>query len=203
MNTTQGVLKLCSRCEAPQSGDSSYCNKCGASLLDPVSLSAQQAPINITNSFNTQASPVVVIHHKSSGPNALVRIIWFLFVGLWLGLLCTVVGWLLCVAVITLPIGLLMLNRLPAIMTLRPATSTLQVTVAGNVTTVNTSVCARQHSFIVRAVFFLVVGWWASAIWLVAAWCLVAFSVPTLGLTLAPAFLMFDRVPVVLTLRVN
>jgi uncharacterized membrane protein YccF (DUF307 family) len=165
----------------------------------------QSPQVHVTNTISVQpvAPTIVVVNNGQNGPGAIVRIIWFLCVGLWLGLLATVVGWFLCVAVITLPIGLLLLNRLPALMTLRPATSNVHVSVDGHVTTIRTGIGAEQTSFLIRAIYFLLVGWWFSGLWLAAAWCLVALSVPTLGLSLAPAFLMFDRVPKVLTLRAN
>ena len=46
------------------------------------------------------------------------RAIWFLFAGLWLGGIYLGVAWLLCVSIIGLPIGLVMLNRTGAVMTL-------------------------------------------------------------------------------------
>lgn len=149
------------------------------------------------------APPVVLVNTASLAPNMAVRALWFLFVGLWLGLICTVIGWAMCIAVITLPVGLMLLNRLPSIMTLRPPTRSTQVFYAGNVTVVNTNVAPVQHPMWMRALYFLFVGSWLSAVWLVVAWCLVALAPITLGMSLAPAFMMFDRVPQVLTLRIN
>ena len=52
-----------------------------------------------------------------------------------------------------------------------------------------------------RALYFLLVGWWADGLWLTLAWLMVAIWPVTLGVSLAPAFLMFDRLPAVMTLR--
>jgi len=40
-------------------------------------------------------------------------------VGWWFGSFWSVLAWLLCVLVLTLPLGVMMYNRLPAVMTLR------------------------------------------------------------------------------------
>lgn len=167
--------------------------------------------INVSPVINVQApvappaapSPIVVLNNARPGPGLVVRALWFLFVGLWLGALATAVGWALCVGVVTLPIGLLILNRLPAIMTLRPASTTTQVAIVNGVTMIQTGVPSAQQPFLLRAVYFVLVGWWLSALWLALAWVLVALALVTFGLTLAPAFLMFDRTPQVLTLRNN
>jgi uncharacterized membrane protein YccF (DUF307 family) len=58
-------------------------------------------------------------------------------------------------------------------------------------------VAARnQLPWIVRAIYFLLVGWWFSAIWIVLAW-LIAITV--LGLPVAQW--MFLRVNAILTLQ--
>ena len=166
--------------------------------------------INVSPVINMQApvtmpmppQPIVVVN-DAAAPSLVVRALWFLFFGLWLGLIATVVGWALCVGVVTLPIGLLILNRLPAIMTLQPPTRGTQVVHAYGVTTIHTNVGPVQRPFYIRALYFAFIGWWLSAIWLVLAWIFVAFSVVTLGMSLVPAFMMFNRVPYVLTLREN
>jgi uncharacterized membrane protein YccF (DUF307 family) len=47
------------------------------------------------------------------------RAIYFVAIGWWLGALWSALAWLLCVLIITLPLGVMMYNRLPAAMTLR------------------------------------------------------------------------------------
>ena len=54
----------------------------------------------------------------SSGPNMLIRVIWFILVGWWLGQLALLLAWILNVLIITLPIGLYIINRLPQVFTL-------------------------------------------------------------------------------------
>ena len=43
----------------------------------------------------------------------LVRIVWFILLGWWLGAVAISLAWLLNVLIITLPVGLFILNRLP------------------------------------------------------------------------------------------
>jgi len=49
----------------------------------------------------------------------ILRIIYFFVIGWWLGLLTVKVGWLLCVSVIGLPLGVALLNQVPLLMTLK------------------------------------------------------------------------------------
>ncbi len=58
-------------------------------------------------------------YQPSRSPVALwQRLIWFVVVGWWLGILWTMAGYGLCTLVITEPIGMQMLEQLPAILTL-------------------------------------------------------------------------------------
>ncbi len=161
--------------------------------------SAVAAPsVQVINNISVSSmapSPVVVLD-QANGPNLLVRALWFLFIGLWLGAICTVLAWLLNLTIVGLPLGLFIINRLPQIMTLKPAASRLQVTVLNGVTVVRRATAA-QRPFALRALYFVLVGSWASLVWLLIAWALVG---ATLGLGLPLAFWMFDRVPAVTTL---
>jgi uncharacterized membrane protein YccF (DUF307 family) len=48
----------------------------------------------------------------------LLRIVWFFAVGWWLGLLLFKVGYILCVTIVLLPLGVWLLHRVPVAMTL-------------------------------------------------------------------------------------
>ena len=50
--------------------------------------------------------------------------------------------------------------------------------------------------FLVRAIYFLLIGWWFSAIWLAVAW---ALHVSIIGMLLG--FWMLNRVPAIVSLR--
>jgi uncharacterized membrane protein YccF (DUF307 family) len=55
----------------------------------------------------------------------------------------------------------------------------------------------RQNAFLLRAIYFICIGFWFSLIWMLTAWAVAGI---TLGLGLPLAFWMFDRVPQVTTL---
>lgn len=141
----------------------------------------------------------VVLPRQS--PNILFRLIWFCVCGWWLGAWVTALGYILCVSVIGLPAGLVLLNRLPHVMTLRGSSRVVQVQATACSTQVIVGARVRQRSFLLRGLYFFLIGWWFAALWLALAWVLVLVWLPTLGLSLALACVLFDRVPGVLTLR--
>lgn len=154
---------------------------------------------NQTINVNVQAAPptpVVVMAPTVAGPGCLVRTFYFLFIGLWLGLLWTGVAWALLVSIIGLPLGLLMLNRLPQVMTLKPIRSEMRVVNQGGVVLISQGQLA-QRPFWVRALYFVLVGWWLSGLWLFTAWGLIGV---TFGLGLPLAFWMFDQTPAIVSL---
>jgi uncharacterized membrane protein YccF (DUF307 family) len=135
-----------------------------------------------------QSQPVIV---RQSGPGLLVRALYFILFGLWFSGVWAVVAWVLCVTIIGLPFGLWMLNRLPQVVTLKPSRSDLVVTETGRVLERD----VPQAPLLLRAIYFLLIGWWLSAIWIAVAWALCASIV---GMVIG--FWMFNRVPAIITL---
>jgi uncharacterized membrane protein YccF (DUF307 family) len=136
-----------------------------------------------------QTQPVIVA--RNEGANLLVRALYFVLVGWWLSGVWAAVAWILSVTIIGLPLGLYMLNRMPQIVTLKPSRSNLLVTPSGQVVQMDVS----QRPFLLRAIYFLLIGWWFSALWIAIAW---ALNASIIGMLIA--FWMFDRVPAVITL---
>jgi uncharacterized membrane protein YccF (DUF307 family) len=136
-----------------------------------------------------QTQPVVV--QRSDGAGLLVRALYFVLIGWWFSGIWAVVAWLLCVTIIGLPLGVLMLNRLPQVVTLKPSRSDLVLTTTGQV--VERSV--PQVPFLLRAIYFVLIGWWLSAIWLAIAW---ALNVSIIGMVIG--FWMFNRTPAIVSL---
>ncbi|HNP72129.1 MAG TPA: YccF domain-containing protein [Kouleothrix sp.] len=134
------------------------------------------------------AQPVII---RDDGASLLVRAIYFVLVGWWFSAIWAVLAWLLCVSVLGLPIGLYMLNRLPQVVTLKPQRGAAMLTPTGQVVFER----ARQRPLLLRAIYFVLVGWWLSAIWIAVAWALHASIVGMLV-----GFWMFDRVPAIVTL---
>lgn len=122
-------------------------------------------------------------------PNLLLRVVWFLLVGWWLGGILSGVAWFLNATIVGLPFGLWLINRLPTFITLRPQEQRWIVT-EGMLTPV-----VSQRPFLIRAIWFLLVGWWLSGVWLAVAYVML---VSVVGLPLA--FWMYGRIGAVTTL---
>lgn len=133
---------------------------------------------------------------SEEGPGCLIRGLYFLFIGLWLGAIWVFVAWFFNITIIGLPVGLAMLNSIPQVMTLRPRRVQTTVSVVNGSTIVKKGTIA-QHPFLLRALYFILIGFWFSLVWLIIAWVISGF---TFGLGLPIAFWMFDRVPTVTTL---
>lgn len=126
---------------------------------------------------------------EQQAPNLLLRVVWFILVGWWLGGVLSAVAWFLNATVIGLPIGLWIINRLPSFITLRPQDQTMIVD--GDRITHGTP----QRPFLIRALYFALIGWWFSGLWMAAAYILV---VTIVGIPVA--FWMYGRVGAVTTL---
>jgi uncharacterized membrane protein YccF (DUF307 family) len=135
-------------------------------------------------------SQTIVVPQRN-GPGLLVRALYFILFGWWFSAVWAVLAWILCLTIIGLPVGLYMLNRLPQVVTLKPSRSDLVLTTTGRVIERD----VRQVPFLLRAVYFVLFGWWLSAIWLAIAW---ALNVSIIGMVIG--FWMFDRVPALITL---
>ena len=120
-------------------------------------------------------------------PNVLLQLLWFVFIGWWLGLLAIGFAYVMFLFVVTIPIGVMVLNMLPELIALRPERRV--VTPVG-------SLRAPQHNLLLRLLWFVFVGWWLAALFLAAGYllCLTVIGLP-LG------FMLFDATPWALTLR--
>ena len=129
-----------------------------------------------------------------SGPNMLVRAIWYIFIGWWLAGIASMIAWLALITIIGIPLGFYLINRLPTFLTLRPRTREWVATVEGEMT-VLTEHGRSQHAAILRAAWFVLVGWWASAVWMGLAWLM---SLTIIGIPIA--LLMYNRTPFIASL---
>ncbi len=139
-------------------------------------------------------SSVVVVQQRG-GYGCLVTALWFIFVGWWLSLLWILIAWVLVLLVVTMPIGLVMINKLPKIVSLREPSHQFVAETEGLATRISET-NLRQRPFVLRAVYFLLVGDWLSLIWMVVAWVI---GITVVGLPLS--IWMFNRVPAVTTLK--
>lgn len=130
-----------------------------------------------------------IVYEQTSRPGCLLQVLYFVFIGWWFGLLWVTVAWLLNISIIGLPLGAAMLNAVPQVIALR-GRRMMQVDGQGRVS------AAPQLPFLIRALYFVLIGWWLSGTWMIVAYvlCLTVIGLP-LG------FLMFDVVPMVTTLK--
>jgi uncharacterized membrane protein YccF (DUF307 family) len=125
-------------------------------------------------------------------PGCLVQLVWFALIGWWLGQAWVAVAWFFAATIIGMPLAVIMLNRVPEVMALRGETELLVRSWNGH--TVVTEI--PQYNILLRALYFILVGWWASALWLELAY---ALCMTIIGLPLG--FWMFDRTPAIVSLR--
>jgi uncharacterized membrane protein YccF (DUF307 family) len=122
-------------------------------------------------------------------PNLILRVIWFIVVGWWLSGILSVAAWALNATIIGLPLGLWIINRLPLAATLRPASSWYRI--EGGILRSG----VEQFPFVLRAIYFVLFGWWLSGLWMVAAYALLLTIVG-----MPAAFWMYGRIGAVTTL---
>jgi uncharacterized membrane protein YccF (DUF307 family) len=181
----------CGACGIANPAGALYCVSCGLSLADPVAprRPIQYAPAALATAAGDAPGGTIVRHIYIAAPAQaelplLARALWFVFVGVWVGQVWLIMAWLLNLTLVGLPLGVWMLNRMPQIMTLRSGPQRAPIAPA-----------ASGAGFVVRAVYFVLIGWWVSLLWMELAW-LAALS--AIGLPLS--FLMFERVGTVTTL---
>lgn len=142
-----------------------------------------------------QQPPVVVL--AAPEPHLAIRVIWFVLIGWWLSQFVILLGWLLNVTIVLLPLGIWMLNRVPQMATLKSSRKSLRTRVdAATGVQVIEMVDRPQRPFWQRALYFLIIGWWFSLLWLEVAWL---FGI--LIITLPLSFWMFGATGKIITLR--
>ena len=136
-----------------------------------------------------------IILQQGAGPGCLVQSLWFIFVGWWLGAIVITLAWFLNITIIGLPLGLALLNNIPMILALQDPKRYVQVVIDGDRTLVRET-GQPQMNFFLRAIYFVLIGWWWSGIWLVVGYLLCATII------LLPVGLgMFRLTPLMTTLR--
>jgi uncharacterized membrane protein YccF (DUF307 family) len=131
------------------------------------------------------------------GPGCLVQLLWYLFIGWWVTQIWVAVAWVLLVSIVGIPLGVWMLHRVPLVLALRdPREVRYRMTQIGNDAWIYVATGAEQYPFLVRALYFVLVGWWLSALWMALA-SLVCSTI--IGLPIG--IWMFDLVPMLVSLQ--
>ena len=125
----------------------------------------------------------------------ILRVLWFFILGWELTGIWILAAWFLNLTIIGLPLGLWMINRVPQVLTLKARRGAWELDLS---TGKSRYVGSSQPSWIIRGLYFLVIGWWFSLLWAGAAWllCLTIIGLP-LGV------LMLNALPAVTTLQRN
>jgi uncharacterized membrane protein YccF (DUF307 family) len=132
---------------------------------------------------------------QDRGVPFLIRVLWFFLIGWHVTLWWVLAAWIFNITIIGLPLGLWMLNRVPLVLTLRTQRgyTVTQVNADGSARSRYQS--APQISWLLRFLYFVLIGWWFSLIWSLLGWLL---CVTIIGLPLG--VLMLNRLPNVTTL---
>lgn len=127
---------------------------------------------------------------KSGSPNVLIRAAWFIFVGWEFTALWLLIAWMLNASIIFLPVGLKMISWTPKVLTLKDI-QRKQRKVDGQLEDIKNG----QVSILIRGIYFLLVGWWASLAWMAIGYllCLTVIGLPF-------GIWMLNRLPEVTTL---
>jgi len=135
------------------------------------------------------SGPVPMGVQAKTGPGLLVRAVWFIVIGWWLTAFVSVIAWACLASIILLPLGIWLVNRVPTVLTLRPRTVDLYTWTDASGVHVGTVMIAQPH-WVLRGIWFLVVGWWLSALVMAVGYALVL-----LVITLPLGLMLYNRVP--------
>ena len=101
----------------------------------------------------------------------LIRVIWFFVFGWELAGVWILAAWVLNLTILGLPLGLWMIDRVPQVLTLkaRPGAYVTELE-SGK----SRYLPAPNPPFLIRAIYFILIGWWFSLLWAAVAWALCA-----------------------------
>lgn len=136
------------------------------------------------------------VRETSNGPNLLVRAVWYLLVGWWLTAFAMALAWTAAILIVGLPLTFWLVNRIPTFLTLRPRRQRYTATTDASGVTRYDKLSTEQSGPLVRAAWFIFVGWWASLAWMVGAYF---FMLTIIGIPLG--LMMVNRLPFVFSLH--
>ena len=116
--------------------------------------------------------------------NVLVRAVWLVFVGIWATPVLLYVAWFCNATVVLLPVGVKLINYAPFVASLKRSDEKVEIEDR-----------KAQASLPVRAVYFVLVGWWLSLLWITVA---AFFTVSIVGFPIAVT--MYSSLPYVTSL---
>jgi uncharacterized membrane protein YccF (DUF307 family) len=154
---------------------------------------AEPAPAPVPPAAPT---PSLYVVEQKTGRGLFVRALWYLFIGWWLTAIVVVIAWIAALTIIGLPLSFYLVNHIPTALTLRPHIERYEVIQGADGVAYSRQIRVRQSNVLVRIAYFVLIGWWLSAIWTVVAY---AFSLTVIGLPIGLA--MFNRLPFLFSLH--
>jgi uncharacterized membrane protein YccF (DUF307 family) len=145
-------------------------------------------------SVSTAGSATTYVREDPKVP-FILRVLWFFLIGWHVTLWWVLAAWFLVITIIGMPLGLWMLNRTPVVLTLRMPRGYTVMQMQDGQAVARAYQSTPQRSFVMRALYFVLIGWWLSLGWSLAAW---ALCVTIIGLPIGVA--MLNRLPNVTTL---
>ena len=118
----------------------------------------------------------------------IIRFIYFLAIGWWVGLIVSFVSYLLCATIIGLPLGTALLNRMPGLVYLREPGDACP-------DGYHHRHLQEELPFLLRVLWFFVIGWSLGFIVIMAGY---ALALTIIGIPLG--IYLLNRVPLVMTL---
>jgi hypothetical protein len=101
----------------------------------------------------------------------LLRVIWFFVLGWEITGVWILIAWALNVTILFLPLGLWMIDRVPQVLTLKARPGAYVVDLKDGR---SQFLPVSQPNFLIRALYFVLIGWWFSLLWAGLAWILCA-----------------------------
>lgn len=123
----------------------------------------------------------------------ILRAIWFVLIGWELTAAWIAIAWFLNLTVVLMPLGVWMLNRVPQVLTLKSMGGAFAVDAEGNTLGYEPP---AQIAWPLRAIYFLVFGWWLSIFWAFFGYLLCVTIV-----LLPVGLVMLNNLPFVTTLH--
>ena len=139
--------------------------------------------------------PTVVT--ATGGPGLVLRAIWFIFIGWWATGILLSVAYLMSLTIVLLPLSFVLFNAVPTVLTLRPRQMHISSELRDGVMHVSHG-NVPQRLFLIRAIWFVLVGWWLSGLVILLGYllCLTVVLIPV-------GVMVLNRIPEAMTLRRN
>ena len=136
----------------------------------------------------------VKFEQRDNSPSLISRALWFIFIGWWASGIWLTVAWILNITIVGAPLGIKMISKTPWVVSFKSRKIENDVINDEDGTIVQEKT-RDQQSIAVRGAYFILIGWWASGLWMFVAWL---FSVTVIGLP--AAIWMYNKLPLIVSL---